>query len=177
LETCGADVFYADDEAKALMLSPDVRAEVTAAFGPSAYRSDGTLDRAVLAARVFGDEAALARLNAIVHPRVRQAFRDRVAATRAPMLVKEAAILFESGGDAELDAVLVVDAPREVRVARVQARDGVTAAQVEARMARQMPDAERRARADYVLVNDAEGARFDADVQRLYTSLLAGREA
>ncbi len=173
LEACGAEVFYADDEAKRILLRADVRADVIAAFGADTYRADGSLDRIRLGAHVFADPDALARLNAIVHPRVRQAFAERVARTSAPMLVKEAAILFESGGDAELDATLVVDAPVEVRIARTMVRDDVDRAAVEARIARQMPDAERRARADYVLVNDNDGSDFDADVRALYRQLVS----
>jgi dephospho-CoA kinase len=174
LEACGADVFYADDEAKRLLLRDDARADVVAAFGADTYRSDGSLDRARLGALVFADPDALARLNAIVHPRVRDAFAERVALSSAPMLVKEAAILFESGGDAELDATLVVDAPVDVRIARTMARDGVDRASVEARIARQMSDEERRARADYVLVNEGEGDAFDAEVRALYRRLVGG---
>jgi dephospho-CoA kinase len=177
LAECGAEVFYADDEAKALLLRPDARAEVVAAFGGEAYAADGSLDRAFLAGRVFGDSDALARLNAIVHPRVRRAFRERAARTSAPVLVKEAAILFETGGDRELDATLVVDAPREVRIARTVARDGAARADVEARMARQMGDAERRARADWVLVNDGDPAAFDRAVADLYRRIVGSRPA
>ena len=172
LASCGAEVFYADDEAKRLLLLRDARADVIAAFGADTYRADGSLDRARLGAHVFADPHALARLNAIVHPRVREAFARRVEASQAPMVVKEAAILFETGGDAELDATLVVDAPVEVRIARTMARDGTDRAAVQARIARQMPDAERRARADYVLVNGGDGASFDADVRALYGRLL-----
>lgn len=172
LAGCGAEVFYADDEAKALLLRADARAEVTAAFGTDAYRPDGSLDRSWLAARVFSDADALARLNGIVHPRVRAAFRARVEGTDAPMLVKEAAILFETGGERELDATLVVEAPRAVRIARVVARDGVAAQAVEARMARQMGDAERRARADYVVVNDGDARQLRRAVETLYRRLL-----
>ncbi len=171
LEACGADVFYADDEAKRLLLRADVRADVVAAFGADTYRADGSLDRAKLGGYVFADAAALARLNAIVHPRVREAFAERAARSAAPMLVKEAAILFESGGDADLDATLVVDAPVEVRIARTMARDGVRREAVEVRIAQQMPDAERRARATYVLVNDGDEDVFSARVRALYRRL------
>ncbi len=174
LEACGADVFYADDEAKQLLLATDARADVIAAFGADTYRMDGSLDRARLGAHVFADPEALARLNAIVHPRVRAAFSARAAQSTAPMFVKEAAILFETGGDVGLDATLVVDAPIEIRIARTIARDGVDRAAVEARIARQMPDDERRARSDYVLVNDGEGTAFDADVRALYRRLVPG---
>ncbi len=173
LESCGAEVFYADEEAKRLLLRADARVDVIAAFGTDTYRLDGSLDRARLGAHVFADPDALARLNAIVHPRVRDAFAARAALSSAPVLVKEAAILFESGGDAELDATLVVDAPVEVRIARTMARDGVDRAAVEARIARQMPDDERRAKADYVIVNDGAGGDFDADVRALYRRVLS----
>ena len=157
LEKLGVPVFYADAEAKRLMVEdPEARAEIRAAFGPDSYTPDGHLNRAYLAGRVFGDAEQLARLNAIVHPRVYRAFekvKGEAAQAGIPLLAKEAALIFESGGDRFLDAVLVVDAPLEVRVARVVARDDVTPAQVHARMQHQLPSETLRQRADYVLEN------------------------
>lgn len=175
LATLGAQVFYADAEAKRLMVEhPAVREEITAAFGPESYHADGSLHRAHLAAQVFGDEARVARINAIVHPRVYEAFVTAAQAAEVagvPLMVKEAALIYETGGDAHLDAVVVVDAPREARLARVTARDGVTEAQVAARMAHQLPPEELRRRADFLLVNDGTLEDLRPQVEALFHRL------
>jgi dephospho-CoA kinase len=122
----------------------------------------GKVDRTRLAARVLGDGAALARLEAIVHPLVQDAERRLIAEARAggeKVAVLDIPLLFESGADRRVDAVVVVSAPPEVQRARVLARPGMTMEKLEAILARQMPDAEKRARADFV-VDTSEG--FDA---------------
>ncbi len=158
LEEQGAKVFYADIEAKRLMAEdPETRAAIEEAFGPASYTDDGALNREYLAEQVFGDEAQLERLNAIVHPRVFEAFeaaKTRARAEEVPLLVHEAALIFEAGGDAHVDAIAVVDAPEADRIARVVERDDVTPSQVRARMGHQLPPEELRRRADYVIDND-----------------------
>lgn len=157
LEEQGAKVFYADIEAKRLMQNdPEVRDAIVAAFGTESYDADGHLDRAYLAEQVFEDEEKLERLNAIVHPRVFDAFKQ--AKTRArrdevTLLVHEAALIFEAGGEKHVDAVAVVDAPEDERIRRVAERDDVTPGQVRARMGHQLPPEELRRRADYVIEN------------------------
>jgi dephospho-CoA kinase len=158
LEEKGARVFYADIEAKRLMQEDaSVRAEITEAFGAEAYTDDGALDRAYLADQVFGDADRLERLNAIVHPRVFESFAaatERAAEEGIDLLVHEAALLFEAGGDAHVDVTAAVVAPDADRVARVAERDDVTPDQVRARMGHQLPQDELRRRADHVLEND-----------------------
>jgi dephospho-CoA kinase len=131
----GVRVLLADDLAKRLMAEdPDVRRQLVARFGAETFGLDGALDRAGLARRVFGDEAELAALNAIVHPAVREALEEAKAEARAEgvrVLVYEAALLFETGGDRVVNEVVVVDAPVDVRVARAAARDGVSEAAVD----------------------------------------------
>ena len=175
LETLGARVFYADVEAKRLMQEhPDVRREITAAFGAESYDNRGRLDRAYLAGRVFASEDEVARINHIVHPRVFEAFEAAKAAARqdgVDVLVKEAALIFEAGGERHLDAVAVVDAPRSERVRRVARRDQVTPEQVLARMGHQLPPEELRRRADYVIENDGSLAELQRQVDALWISL------
>lgn len=175
-EDLGARVFYADVEAKRLMTEdPDARAEITAAFGPESYDADGRLNRAYLARRVFSNEADVARINAIVHPRVLAAFRrarQQAEQDGVALLIHEAALLFESGGDRHLDAVAVVDAPLEERVRRVVARDGVTPEQVRARINHQLPADELRRRADYVIENDGSLAALRGQVEAVYRAML-----
>lgn len=158
LEEKGARVFYADIEAKRLMQEdPTVTSAIVDAFGPEAYHDDGSLNRTYLADRVFNDDEQLERLNSIVHPRVFEAFEESKARAREEeidLLVHEAALLFEAGGDKHLDAVAAVVAPDEDRIAWVTERDDVSPEQVRARMQHQLPQDELRRRADYVIEND-----------------------
>jgi dephospho-CoA kinase len=123
---------------------------------------DGTVDRVKLGARVLGDAASLARLEAIVHPLVQQAERQLLADAEArgeAVAVLDIPLLFETGGDQRVDAVVVVSAPQEVQRARVLERPGMTLEKLEAILAKQIPDAEKRRRADFV-VDTSQG--FDA---------------
>ncbi len=175
-EKPGVRAVYADDVARHLMATdPAVRAALVARFGPETFDDRGALDRARLAARVFGDAEELAALNAIVHPAVRRAMLDEVARARADgvrLLVYEAALLFEVGAAALVDHVAVVDAPLETRLARVAARDGATREQVLARMARQLDPAELRRRADTVIDNDGDLVHLHAQADALYERLV-----
>jgi dephospho-CoA kinase len=115
---------------------------------------DGVVDRAALGARVLGDAEALAALEAIIHPLVREeerAFLDAAREAGTPLVVLDIPLLFETGGEGRVDAVLVVTAPPDVQRARVLARPGMTAERFEKILASQMPDAEKRRRADFVI--------------------------
>ena len=175
-EDRNARVFYADVEAKKLMEEdPEARAEIVAVFGPESYDADGRLDRAYLAAKVFGDQENVARINAIVHPRVFAAFeRARAQAERdgVALLVHEAALIFEAGGDKHLDAVAVVDTPEEARIRRVVARDGVAPEQVRARMGHQLSPDELRRRADFVIDNTGSLDDLREQVERVYHAVM-----
>lgn len=126
---------------------------VSAAF-PGVLGDDGGVDRRKLSAMVTTDRVALARLEAIVHPLVtadREAFLETARAEGRNLVVLEVQLLFETGLDAQVDAVAVVSAPLDIQRARVMARPGMTEAKFEALLARQWPDAEKRARADFVI--------------------------
>jgi dephospho-CoA kinase len=125
---------------------------------------DGKVDRAALAQRVLGDAAALKRLEQIVHPLVREAsqrFLNEAEAAGAEVVVLDIPLLFETGGERRVDAVVVVSAPAEMQRARVLER-GVAAAQLDAMLARQIPDVEKRARADFV-VDSSQGVEHARD--------------
>jgi dephospho-CoA kinase len=116
--------------------------------------ADGKVDRNKLAARVLGDPAALKRLEAIVHPLVHEAERRLLAEAKERgerVAVLDIPLLFETGGDARVDAVVVVSAPPDVQHARVLQRPGMTVEKLEAILAKQMPDAEKRRRADFIV--------------------------
>jgi dephospho-CoA kinase len=115
---------------------------------------DGRIDRTKLSAKLVGKPDEIKRLEAIVHPLVRavtQRFREQNAARGARVIVLDIPLLFETGGEKNCDAVVVVTAPADVQRARVLARPGMTAERLDALLARQMPDAEKRARAHFIV--------------------------
>ena len=174
-EDLGARVFYADVEARQLMeQDPEARAEIEAAFGTESYGPDGDLNRAYLARQVFGHEENVARINAIVHPRVFRAFEQAKAQAERDglaLLVHEAALIFEAGGDKHLDAVAVVDAPENERIRRVVARDRLVPEQVRARMRHQLPPADLRRRADYLIENNSTLEALRKQVEQVYRAV------
>lgn len=147
----GLPVFDADATVHALYNGP-LAAEIEAAFPGTTTK--GRVDRSRLAARLSGDADAFRRLEAIVHPAVRRAeaeFLDEARAAGAPAAVLDIPLLFETGRANEVDKVVVVSAPADIQGARVLARPGMTTEKFEALVARQLPDAEKRARADFVV--------------------------
>jgi dephospho-CoA kinase len=147
----GMPVHDADAAVHALYEGEAV-APIEAAFPGTT--ADGKVDRTKLAACVLGDAAALRRLEAIVHPLVQASERRFLAeaqARGAKVAVLDIPLLFETGGDQRVDAVVVVSAPPEVQKARVLERPGMTLEKLESILARQMPDAEKRRRADFVV--------------------------
>ena len=148
----GAPVYDADAAVHALYAAGGGAVGVVEALFPGVTAADGGIDRVRLAARVTADPQALRRLEAAVHPLV-GAHRAAAFAelAEAPVVVLDVPLLFETGGDAAVDAVAVVSCPPDVQRARVLARPGMTAARLDAMLARQTPDAEKRARADFVI--------------------------
>jgi dephospho-CoA kinase len=127
-------------------------ASIEAAFPGTT--SGGRVDRSKLAARVLGHPSALARLEAIVHPMVRAAEEELIGLAKArgdKVVVLDIPLLFETGGEERVDAVVVVTAPAEMQRARVLGRPGMTMEKLEAILAKQIPDAEKRRRADFVV--------------------------
>ena len=171
-ERRGVPVFDADAEVRR-MQGPggELIDEIERAFPGTAAGRRG-VDRAKLAAAVFGDPAALARLEAIVHPVVR-ATRTAFLAEHAgqPLVVFDIPLLFEKGGVEEVDAVLVVSAPPEVQRARVLARPGMTEERFAQILALQLPDGEKRKRADHVIDTGTSLGETEAAVAALVDKL------
>lgn len=139
---------------------------------PGTLTPEGGVDRPALRAAVLGNSEQLARLEAIVHPLVRDESRAFLARhADAPLVVLDIPLLFETGAEARCDAVLVVTAPPEVQRARVLARPGMTEAAFEAIRAKQMPDAEKRARADFVIDTSRGFDHAEAEVGRIVSQL------
>src|SRR5262245_57415025 len=141
----GADVIDADQVARDVV-KPGLPAfdEIVAEFGPSALAKDGTIDRKALGARVFGDPVARRRLEAITHPRIAMETQRRISASKKDVVVYEATLLVENGIHKGMDGLIVVTAPEAHQVARVVARDGLAAEEVERRLAAQLPAAKKQ---------------------------------
>ncbi|WP_175403977.1 dephospho-CoA kinase [Mucilaginibacter sp. PPCGB 2223] len=155
-EVLGIPVFYADDAAKEVMTAdPVLISALKETFGDEAYFSDGSLNRKYIANIVFNDPQQLAKLNAITHPAVFRAFDTWLEQTHhAPYVMKEAALMFESGSAKLCDKNILVYAPLAMRIDRVVKRDNLSKAEVESRNARQFTDEQKMKLADYVITND-----------------------
>lgn len=132
----------------------------------------GGVNRALLASRVLGDQMALRHLEAMVHPAVQEERATFLATcARDPLVVTDVPLLFETGGDRMVDAVVVVSAATAIQRERVLARPGMTEAKLDAILARQLPDAEKRARADFVIATDMTIEQTRAAVRALIACL------
>jgi dephospho-CoA kinase len=150
--------------------------EVVARFGPEVVGPDGRIDRAALGRVVFADPAARAELEAVTHPRiVEETLRWLEARARegARVAVFEAPLLFEAGLEGLFDLVVVVTSSLEAQLARASARDGLSASEVEARVAAQMPLEEKARRAHRVIRNDGTLDELIAEARALGAELLA----
>ncbi len=168
------------------LLVYDADAAVHAAYGPGGeaaaplewhfpgvMRADGSVDRALLRGKVLNRPDAMKKLESIVHPIVggmQKSFLETAKASGADIVVLDVPLLFETGGEARADAVLVVTAPAAVQRARVLAR-GMTAAEFEAILARQTPDSEKRRRADFVINTGLGFAYAEAQVDAVIAAL------
>ncbi len=140
-------------------------------FGPGVVGADGEIDRAALGRLVFGDPRALARLNSLVHPRIRKVVSERLGALReagAEVTVLEAAVLLEAGWEDMVDEVWVVEAPREAVVSRLRPRFGGDEQAIAVRAGAQMTQEDRRRAADVTILNDGSMDRLRRRVERVY---------
>jgi len=170
-ERLGVPVFDADAVVRGLQGRGGALVEPIEAAFPGTTGEAG-VDRPALGARVFGDAAALARLETIVHPAVRQARESfLVAHADAPLVVFDIPLLFEKGGIDGVDRVAVVSAPAAIQRARVLAREGMDEMRFGEILALQMADADKRARADYVIDTGRSQAETEAEVRLLVEKL------
>ena len=155
LQEYGIPIYNTDDEAKRLMVSDEgIRRDLVALLGEEVY-VEGTLNKSLLASYLFADAEKAARINGIVHPRVKLDFCRWLEQHADKEIVgMECAILFEAGFDDAVDSVVMVYAPENLRVERAVKRDHATEAQIRARIAAQLDDEEKRKRADYVIYTD-----------------------
>ncbi|MEJ2585798.1 MAG: dephospho-CoA kinase [Robiginitalea sp.] len=167
----GVPVYNSDQRARDLMEADEgLKVAISGLLGPGAY-GDAGLNRAFIASRVFKDKALLEQLNTLVHPAVRKDFLAWASQQHAPYILQEAAILFENGAYKGFDRMILVTAPREMRIRRVMERDSVSRESVLARMENQWETAKKRPLADYVIENsDLEKTRLQ--VAHIHSELL-----
>ena len=150
----GIPVYNSDERAKYLMENdPSLRVAIIEYFGEESYRSEG-LNRLYLSKEVFSDKSKLQKLNSLVHPVVGNDFAVWCKNQSAPFVVKEAAILIESGAYKGLDKIIIITASENTRMDRVMDRDDVKASEVRDRINNQMADSERLKYADFIIDND-----------------------
>ena len=159
LEIMGVPVYDCDSRAKALMQHDALMVKaLKRMFGEECYNSDGSLNRPWLAAQIFTDKENVARVNALVHPRVKEDFLLWAESAGSDIVAVESAILYESGMAETVDKVLLVWADKETAVQRVMRRGGLAREQVLSRLQNQMPVDELLLLSDYAVRNDGESA-------------------
>ena len=156
LAKMGYPVFYSDQEAKRLYdENPVLQKQLVDLFGPAIYR-DGQLNKAFFAQQLFSNAELKAQVTALVHPLVRKAFEVWAQQQASDLVFNEAAILFETGAYKDFDATVLVTAPIETRIERVQKRDLISREAVLQRIANQWPDSKKMNLSTYIITNDGQ---------------------
>jgi dephospho-CoA kinase len=171
----GATVIDADEIVREVQApgGPVLR-ELAARFGASVVRADGSLDRPALRRRVMADPDALAALNRIVHPAVHARRAELAAAARSRgdrLVVSDIPLLFEAAEPNEFDVIVLVDAPEEVRLARLMEHRGLDREEARRMIEAQMPSREKRARSDYIIENDGDPAALERAAKAVWRAL------
>ncbi|MDF4202784.1 dephospho-CoA kinase [Maribacter sp. SA7] len=168
----GVPVYDSDQRAKYLMNNSElIHKQLVELLGEEAY-VDGRLNRSFIASKVFKDKELLQKLNGIVHPVVRQDFVDWTKEQDSPYVIQETALLFENRAQELYDKVILVTAPKEVRIARVLHRDESTREQVEARMSNQLDD-ETKLKLTNIVIENIDLDRTREKVLKVHASILA----
>ena len=174
-ELLGAPVYYADDRAKALYTEDDnLRQDVVALLGPESY-SGNQLQRAYVGSKVFEDPSLLQKLETLVHPRVKLDF-DRWLASNGDTeyVLREAAILIESGSYKDCDRIICVVANEKERIRRVMKRDATDETSVRKRLSQQLSDEDRLRYADFKIETDSDQSIIQ-EIERIHASILKSR--
>ena len=175
LQENGVPIYFADDSAKRLLVEDiELKKMIENEFGEGIY-IDGILQRRELAKRVFSTPETTNRINAIVHPAVHRDFVEWHSKQKSIYVVREAAILFESGSYKNCDSIILVEAQEENRIARVQKRSDLSVDEIRQRMSKQMPQAQKRSmltKRDYIIENDQDLKGLRDQVKFLHEALL-----
>lgn len=168
--TIGIPIFYADEQAKLVLNSQEVIQLIRNEFGEEVF-SNEKLDTRKLAQIVFKDESKLKLLNSFIHPRVKNAFEQWCLIQNAPYVIKEAAIMFESGSYKNCDWVCNVSCSKEERKKRVSKRDGRSDTEIESIMSKQWTEEERKKNADFIIENEFQ--KLIPQVLHLHETIVA----
>ena len=166
----GIPVYDSDSEAKKLMHQPEVMQQLQQIFGNEVVQNN-SVNRKKLAALVFNQPEKLKMLNQLIHPLVKQHFDHWKSKQTTPFVLKESAILFESGAYASCDFIITVEAPQEIRIQRVVQRDGVTPTEVLARIQNQWTSEQRTSKSHFVIDN-TEKQNAQEEVNQIWEQLL-----
>lgn len=172
-EILGIPVYYADDRARSLMeKDPHLIRQLKESFGSESYTPDGQLNRQFMAQEIFPNPERLAQLNGLVHPAVGRDFSVWATSQASPYVLKEAALIYESGGHEHLDAVITVSSPIKIRIARIKMRDPHRSEeQIHQIINQQLPDEVKNERADHVIKNK-DNTLLIPQVLRIHSKLL-----
>lgn len=173
-ESLGVPIYYSDSRAKQIMTeNKQVIDQITTLFGVESYLPDGSLNRKHLSTQIFNNKELLSKMNAIVHPAVGNDFFTwgQSQLQFSPYVIQESALSVETGSYKMMDILIVVDAPKEERIRRVINRDGATKEEVLKRMNNQLPSAEKRKVADYIIDN-YEDSKIISRVLAIHFELL-----
>ena len=154
--TLGIPIYYADSEAKKITnTNKTIRARLISNFGKDIYLPSGKLNKPKLSGIIFKNKQALQKVNSIIHPIVREHYHKWLLEhQKEPFTIKEAAILFETGTYKELDKIITVICPKEIRMKRIQDRDNISKEEIIRKINNQLSDDERIQRSDYIIYND-----------------------
>jgi len=167
MEKLGYKVYYSDEAGRKILQKKAIIKKIGKLFDSNLVLNDGTLDKKALANIVFSDSAQLQKLNEIIHPAVAIDFQNFVdSLEKDEIVIKESAILFETKADENCDYTILITAPQQQRIERVMQRDLISRNQVIQRMNKQMPEEEKRKKANFV-INNLDLAESVAEMTRL----------
>lgn len=171
-QVLGVPVYEADAHSKNIIdTDKTLQAKLVDVLGADILDGE-RINRPRMAEIIFGNEELLKKTNALIHPAVGEHFKNWYAEQGFPYVIKEAAILFESGSYQQCDKIIVVSAPREMRIERVMKRGNMKREEVEARMNNQWPEEKKLEKADYIVTNDLEGSVIK-QVIRIHEDLIS----
>lgn len=169
-EQKGIPVYIADDRAKMVSSKPEVVKKIITAFGNEILDNNKSISKEKLSNIVFTDKKKLQLLNSIMHPEVKKDFIEWVKMQNKPFVIKEAAILFESGSYKDCDLIITITAPIEERIKRVMLRDNISREKVLDRISNQWSDEERIKKSDFIIENTSLTAAYE-QVNKILVSL------
>lgn len=174
-EILGVPVYYADDRAKWLMNHDlELKKQIQSTFGTESYHENGSLNREYLAKTVFSDTEKVRQINDLVHPAVGKDFENWVISQKNPYVLKEAALIFESGSNKNMDAIINVSSPLKIRMARILMRDSHrNEEQINHIINQQLPDEQKNELADFVIKN-TENKLLLPQVLEIHQKIISG---